>query len=448
MMKVPGEVRYVESGGGYIAYLAVGDGPMDLVHVPNWVSHVEAAWEVFPRFLRGLSTLGRLIMFDQRGVGLSDPLVSGQLPTLEEWMDQVRVVLDAVGSERPVLVGDTAGGMLATLFAATHPERVEALVVIGSCARYTQGPGYPWGWSASECETRLGDTELVWGSDEHAKRAGVLAFPSAAHDEDLARRWTWYSRQTCGPRTAATMLRLLVESDIRHVLPTIRVPTLVIHQRGDAWVPVDHGRYLAANIPGARYVELAGTDHFPVTDRLADELMDEISEFLQRGHQRVTADRMLTTIVFTDIVDSTRRSEELGDHAWTALLDEHDGICRRAIRHHRGVLVKSTGDGVLAHFDGPARAVRCALELERSLRTLGLEIRAGVHTGEVERRAEDIGGIAVHIAARIQALAAPGQVLASTTVVDLVAGSGLQFTDAGTHTLKGIAQPQRLLAVR
>lgn len=447
-MKGSESVGYAEVAGGRVAHRAVGEGPVDILYVPNWASHVEAEWDVFPRFLRGLASYGRLIMFDQLGVGLSDPLVDGELLGLEEWMDQVRVVLDAVESVRAVLVGHTAGGTLAALFAATHPDRVQALVLLGTCARYERSDDYPWGWTPEQRDMIIGNLEEVWGTELHGTRAAAMLFPSLAGDTEVASRWARWARHACSPRTAGNMLRLLVDSDIRPVLSTIQPPTLVVQHRGDRLVPVDHGRFLAEHIPGARYVELAGDDHFPVSDTVADGVLDEIGEFLHREHQPTPTDRVLATLVFTDIVGSTAQASDVGDAAWRGVLDEHDSVCRRIVREHRGLLVKSTGDGMLARFDGPARAVRCALDLRDALARLGLEIRAGVHTGEVELRGDDVGGVAVHVAARVERAAATSEVLVTNTVRDLVAGSGLDFMDRGEHVLKGIPGAYQLLSAR
>jgi pimeloyl-ACP methyl ester carboxylesterase len=410
------KTRYARSGDDHIAYQVLGDGP-DLVFVSGWVSHVEMAWEVPPlaRFLRRLAGFARLIFIDKRGTGLSDPLPRDRPPTLEERIDDVRVVMDAVGSERAALLGISEGGPMTLLFAATHPERTTALILFGTFARIVNGDGYL------------------------ARFVG----PSLASDPAMLEATARYERMAASPRVAVELLRLNVAVDVRHVLPSIRVPTLVLHRRDERFVPVENGRYLAAHIPGARMVELAGTDHLFFAGDV-DALVDEIEEFVTGQRHGTETDRVLTTLLFTDIVQSTRRAAELGERQWRDRLDAHDAFVRRQLQRFRGHEVNTTGDGFLARFDGPARALRCALAIVNGARSLGLELRAGLHTGECEVRGDDLAGIAVHAAARVLSVAGEGEVVASSTVKDLVAGSEVRFTDRGEHELAGLPGRWRL----
>jgi pimeloyl-ACP methyl ester carboxylesterase len=426
--------HYVRSGDGHVAYQVTGEGP-PLVFVPGWFSHVELAWEI-PRlahFLDRLSSFCRLITIDKRGTGLSDPLPAGAPPTLEQRMDDVRAVMDAVGAERAALLGVSEGGPMATLFAATYPERTAGLVLLGTFARVFRAPDYPIGREESEFRAFLADLEEQWGTG-----VGLRALaPTLGDDPEMRASWGRYQRMSVSPRAATELLRLNALLDVRHVLGAIRVPTLVLHRAADRFVAPELGRYLAEHIPGARYVELPGEDHlYFVGD--TDRMLDEIEVFVTGERGEIGADRVLATVLFTDIVDSTRRAAAAGDRAWLALLDRHDAMVRRQVERFRGRAVQSTGDGFLATFDGPARGVRCAVAVTQGARQLGLEVRAGVHTGECEIRGDDVAGIAVHIGARVAALAGAGEVLVSSTVKDLVAGSGLTFTARGRHTLKGV----------
>ena len=437
------KTEYARSGDVHIAYQVVGQGPLDLVYVPGWVSHVEQAWEepTLARFLRRLGSFSRLIVFDKRGTGLSDRVPDDKLPTLEERMDDLRAVMDAAGSERAAVFGVSEGGNLCALFAATYPERTTSLVMFGTFAKRIWSPDYPW---APTPEKRQHEYELVereWGNLMDLARY----VPSKIGDQAFARHLTAYMRSAASPGAAVALLRMNTQIDIRLVLPTIRVPTLVIHRTGDRDAHVEEGRWLAARIPGARFVELPGDDHLPwVGDQ--DAILDEIQEFLTGIRQSPELDRALATVLFTDIVGSTELAARLGDRAWQALLEQHHALVRRELDRFRGREVDTAGDGFFATFDGPARASRCACSIRDAVRQLGIEVRAGVHTGEVELTGEKIGGIAVHIGARVAATARASEVLVSSTVKDLVAGSGIGFTDRGIHELKGIPGEWHLFA--
>ena len=437
------ETRYAKSGEVSIAYQLVGEGRLDLVLVPGWVSHLDCAWE-YPRFAefgRRLASFSRAIFFDKRGSGLSDR-ISG-VATLEERMDDVRAVLDAVGSKRAALLGVSEGGPMSVLFAATYPERTSALVLYGTMAKFTASADYPWGFPVETFEQLVGTLIESWGRPDSA--VIPLLAPTLAGDERFREFWARFERAAASPGAFAALMRMNAEIDVRHVLPTIRVPTLVLHRTGDS-ISVDQGRYIAEQIPGAKYVELPGTDHLPAAGDF-NALVDEIEEFLTGVRPVPESDRVLATVLFTDIVGSTERAATLGDRAWRALLDTHHGIVRRELERHRGREVGTAGDGFLATFDGPARAIRCAAAIRDGVRSLGIQIRAGLHTGECELMGDDVGGIAVHIGARVMATATPSEVLVSSTVKDLVAGSGLRFVDRGVHGLKGVPGEWRLFAV-
>jgi pimeloyl-ACP methyl ester carboxylesterase len=432
-MDVP-ETRYAKSGEVNIAYQVLGEG-RDLVYVPGWVSNVELNWDEpsYARFLRRLASFSRLIVFDKRGTGLSDRVPESHLPSLEERMDDVRAVMDEVGCERAGLVGVSEGGPMCALFAATYPERTSALVMYGTYARRSPAPDYPWGRTPAEQDAFLREIADGWGGPVGlADRA-----PRVSLDDQFTRWWSTYLRQSASPQAVLALTRMNYDVDVRSVLPTIAVPTLLIHRRGDRVMHEGEARYLAEAIPGARLSLLPGDDHLPwVGDQ--DAILDEIEEFLTGVRPVPEPDRVLATVVFTDIVGSTERVAELGDRRWRALLDNHHDLVRRELDRYRGREIDIAGDGFLATFDGPARAVRCAAAIGEAVRGLGLEIRAGIHTGEVERAGDDIRGLAVHIGARVSALAGPGEVLVSSTVKDLVAGSGIDFQDRGAHTLKGV----------
>jgi pimeloyl-ACP methyl ester carboxylesterase len=443
---MPPETRYARSGDVNIAYQVVGEGPRDLVYVPGWVSNIELMWEepAMAHFLERLASFSRLILFDKRGTGLSDRVSNDQLPTLEERMDDVRAVLDAVGSKRAALFGHSEGGNMCVLFAATYPERTTALITLGSFAkRRDPDDDYPWAPDADDREETAVDVERNWG---HLRPQDVEYYaPSRVGDEAFVQNLERYFRRAGSPGAAAALLRMNSYIDVRDVLPAIRVPALVLHRTGDHDVNVAEGRYLASKMVGAKFVELPGADHWIAAGNV-DELADEIEEFLTGTRPMPEPDRVLATVLFTDIVGSTERAAELGDRRWRELLGAHDAAVRRELERFRGREVDTAGDGFLATFDGPARAVRCALSAGEAVRQLGIEVRAGIHTGECELDGEKVRGIAVHTGARIASLAAPGEVLVSQTVKDLVSGSGLAFDDRGAHVLKGVPGEWRVYA--
>lgn len=442
------EPRYAKAPDGYIAYQVLGDGPIDLVFVPNWLTNLDVMWEDphLERYLRRLASFSRLILLDKRGSGLSDPIPLSAPPNLEDSMLDIGSVLDAVGSERAAIFAIEQGGFPAMLFAATSPARVSALVLLDAFARLVRDEDYPWGMPASTFEKFNRGTVERWGTGADLEFIG----PELARDKRFRR---WYARlerlsMSHGVYEAFNLLTLQWPADVQSILPTISAPTLVVGHREHPWIRPGHGRYLAEHIPSARFVERPGASGVWWRHD-TDGVLDEVQAFLTgtRGAP-ASEDRVLTTVLFTDIVGSTERAAELGDGRWRELLDSHDAVVRRQIERLRGQVIKTTGDGFLATFDGPARAVRCALAVQDDLRSLGVQVRSGVHTGEVERRGEDLGGIAVHIAQRVQALAAPGGVMVSRTVVDLVAGSGLEFDDRGEHSLKGVPGEWKLFAVK
>jgi class 3 adenylate cyclase len=432
--------RYAKSGDVNIAYQVVGDGPLDLVLVPGFVSHLEADWDE-PRsahFLERLASFSRLIRFDKRGTGLSDR--PGGLPDLETRMDDVRAVIDAVGSTRVALFGYSEGGPMCCLFAATYPGRTTALVLYGTYAnRSNPDADYPWAATWEERQAYADEVEREWGFESDL---GTMS-PNA--DPAFTAWWRTRARASASPGAARALILMNSRIDVRRVLPTIQVPTLVLHRTGDRDSRVEEGRYIAARIPGARFVELAGDAHIPWID--ADQIVDEVEEFLTGVRRGPESDRVLATVLLTDIVGSSERAAGLGDRRWRDLLEAHNALVRGELARWRGREVDTAGDGFLATFDGPARAVRCACAIRDRLHALGVEIRAGLHTGECEIIGGKVGGIAVHTAARVAARAEPGEVLVSGTVRDLIAGSGIELEDRGVHTLKGIPGDWRLLAV-
>jgi class 3 adenylate cyclase len=433
----PPETHYARSGEVRIAYQVVGSGPFDLVYVPGFVSNLDNGWDDpgFAHFFRRLASFSRLILFDKRGTGLSDR--DAQIPSLEQRMDDVRAVMDAVGSTKAAVFGVSEGGAMAMLFAATYPERISALVLYGAYAHFPT-----WVLPDDQVPAFIAGVEARWGTGESVKAFA----PEAGKDPQVQARWARFERLGASPSAVIALTRMNCEIDVRHVLPAIRVPTLVIHRAGDARVKVGAGRYLGEHIPNAKYIELPGIDH-AIWLGETDSIVDEVETYLTGVRPTHEADRVLATLLFTDIVDSTKRATELGDRRWRELLEQHNTVARREIARFRGREIKTLGDGFLAAFDGPARAVRCSLAVAEGVRPLGLAIRAGMHTGEVEFRGDDVGGIAVNIAARVAAEASGPEILVSNTVRDLVAGSGLAFQDRGMHTLKGVPEQLRLFAV-
>ena len=435
--------RYARSGEVSIAYQTLGEGPVDIVLAPGFPSHLEHGWRQ-PRlahFYRRLTSFSRLILFDKRGMGLSDRVAESDLPGVEQRMDDIRAVLDEVRSERATVVGISDGGPIATVFAATYPDRVSGLVVVNSYARRLRSDDYPWGPTAAEWRAFQDAIPDGWGGPLFLD----FLVPSRAGDSEFADWWAGYLRQSSSPGAAIAYLRMNEQIDMRAVLPAVHVPTLVLHTVGDRIDPLEGGRYLASQIPGARLVELPGEDHHPWVAE-PERLIGEIEEFVtgQRGGPPPAS--VLTTLLFTDIVGSTERAAELGDRRWKALLDSHHAIVRTQIERFRGVEVNTTGDGFLAMFDGPARAVRCALAAGLALREVGVSIRSGVHTSEVELAGRDVRGIGVHVAARVMALAGPGEVVVTRVVRDLAVGSGLAFEERGRRALKGVPGEWELLA--
>ena len=437
------KTEYARSGELHIAYQVVGAGPFDLVYVPGWVSHLDLAWEepTLARFLSRLASFSRLILFDKRGTGLSDRVPNAELPSLEERMEDLRAVMDAAGSERAAVFGFSEGGNLSTLFAATYPERTTALVMFGTFSKRIRSADYPWAPTREEREQQYAEVARDWGGRMNLDRY----VPSRLDDEAFTRRLSAYFRSAASPGAAVALLRMNTEIDTRSVLPAIHVPTLVMHRSGDPSVHVDEGRWMAGQIPGARFVELAGNDHMPwVGDQ--DSVLDEIQEFLTGVRPDREPDRVLATVLVTDIVGSTRHATTLGDRAWCDLLERHHAVVRRELTAFRGREIDTAGDGFLATFDGPARAVGCACRIRDAMKPLGLEIRAGLHTGEIELADGKVRGIAVHTGARIAAAAQAGEILVSSTVKDLVSGSGIRFEDRGEHALKDIPRNWQLYA--
>ena len=437
-----GSTRYAKSGDLHIAYQVAGSGPIDIVYVPTWIGQLEVLTEepTIAAFLERVTRFARVISFDRRGSGLSDPWVGP--PTLEDQIDDVLAVMEAAGSERAALMGSLEGGPLAMTFAASHPDRTTALVLYATFARARWAPDYDWAPHDEERAERIDRAVEQWGQGGVA----MSIAPSRAGDPAFAQWAGKMERYAASPGTIRKIMQFVGETDVRHVLPTIRVPTLVMHRRDDQFLMVEHSRYIAEHVPGARYVELEGSDGlFSVGD--SEAVLGEIEEFLTGARHEREADRVLATVMFTDIVGSTERAAELGDSQWRSLLDRHDRVVRRELDRHRGRYVKSTGDGVLATFDGPARAIRAAGAISQAVRPLGLEIRGGLHTGEVEVIGDDVGGLAVHIGARVMSHAGPGEVLVSSTVKDLVVGSGINFDERGVRELKGVPGEWRLFAV-
>lgn len=437
------EIGYAKSGDVHIAYRTTGDGPFDLVLVPGFVSHVELEWSegIGARFVDRLASFARVLLFDKRGTGLSDPVPGA--PTLEERMDDVRAVMDAAGSERAALFGVSEGGPMCILFAATYPERTTGLVLYGAMARTVEDVDYPWAPPADAI--RQASLELIapyWGQGATME----IFAPSLADDPQAVEFLGRLQRTAASPAMVFKIFEMFLDIDVRDVLGSIRVPTVVIHRRGDRVVNRRAGEWLASRIPGARYVELPGIDHMPWAGD-PDAVLDQVEEFLTGTRSSAGFDRVLATVMFTDIVGSTERAAELGDRRWRDLLEGHHAELRSHLERFRGLEVKTLGDGFLARFDGPARAIRCGLAIADGARAHGLDVRVGLHAGECELMGDDVGGIAVHIASRVSDLAAPGEVLVSSTVKDLVAGSGIRFAERGSRLLKGVPDEWRLYAV-
>ncbi len=441
-------VRYARRGDLHVAYAVIGDGPIDVVFVPGFVSNLNRTldpehWATAAAWLQRLTRFARVITFDKIGTGLSDR--STDIPGLEDRMDDVRAVMDAVGSERAALVGVSEGGPMSMLFTATFPERVHSLTLYGACATFRRTDDHPWAVSAEEQAASRDFVDDYWGT---GVCLATLVPPGEATDDNL-RRFGEAEVACASPGAVVRLMEMNGLIDVRSVLPAISVPALVVHARNGNSVPFRSGEYLAEHIPGARFLPIEFNAHlsvFQTTGAIVD-WVDDFEEFVTGVRPTGFTDRVLATVLFTDIVDSTARASTLGDAAWKELLDRHDRLIGREIGRHRGILVKSTGDGVLARFDGPARAVSCSLAIaDAAPEELGLEVRAGLHTGEIELRGDDIGGISAHLGARVAALAGAREVLVSRTVRDLVAGSGLSFTDRGEHELKGVPDRWQIFA--
>ena len=445
-MDIP-ETRYTKTADGvHIAYQVVGDSPVDLVFLPYDYSNIEVNWELldYASFVGALATHARVILLDRRGVGASDRGLGSSAPTLEARMDDIRAVMDAASSERACLFGIESGGMLCFPFAATYPERVLAVVTLSATAAGLKSDDYPWAWTAEEWTAWHERIDRGWGTEGFARDLAAWVSPSRSNDPTFIRVLGHLLRLAAGPGDALAHDRLHRDTDVRHVLPSIQAPTLVIHRTDDRVEPVEQGRYIADHIPGAAFVELDGEDHvWPLLD-----VVPHIVRFLGSiRREEAEFDRVLATVLFTDIVDSTATAAQMGDRAWRDLLERHHATVRSLLGRYRGTEVDTAGDGFFATFDGPARAARCAQSIVDAMGTLGIEVRAGLHTGEVETIDGKIGGIAVAIGARIGSKAGASEIWASSTVKDLTAGSGLFFEDAGEHELKGVPDRWRLYRV-
>jgi pimeloyl-ACP methyl ester carboxylesterase len=441
---VPPETRYAKTGDIHIAYQVFGDGPIDMVLATEFWHSIEAQWDLpeLARFLERLGTFARAISFDQRGSGISDPVSMGELSTLDVWMEDIDVVMDEVGSENAVLYGIGGGGTMSMLYAATRPQRVSGLVLVNSFARLMRAPDYPWGRAPELEEEVLDVMRTGWGRGVFLD----LVAPSRVGDEAFRKWWARYQRIGASPGTVLSMRKMLAQIDVRDVLPSIHAPTLVLHRAETPWNRVEHGRYLAEHIAGAKLVEVPGVDHLSFADD-AEPILRETEQFVAGIAGPPKSDRQLSTVLFTDIVRSTELAAELGDRRWREVLEEQRALVRRELARFQGREVDTAGDGFLATFDGPARAVQCACVVRDTVRDLGIEIRAGLHTGEVEVLRDGLAGVAVHIGQRVLGSAEPGEVLVSSTVKDLTAGSGLEFEDRGLHALKGVPEEWRLFAV-
>jgi class 3 adenylate cyclase len=435
------ETRYVPVGDADVAYQVVGDGPIDLLYCFGLGSHIEVAWEV-PRnieFLTSLAAFSRLIFFDRRGTGASDGVSFKAMPTWEEWTEDMVAVLDAAGSKRTAILATLEAGPIAILYAAMHPEAVGALILLNTSARYLEADDYSIGVPSEAVDAFVEFMATAWGTLELAR----LIVPSLADDPEYMRLVAKIERSSATPRAAAAQYDYMLRSfDVRQALSLIQAPTLVLHARENAFVPIAHGRYLADHIDGATFIELPGGD-----TGTNPAVAGEVAEFLTGDRPVVEVERILTTVLFTDIVGSTALAASVGDQRWHSMLDAHDKMVREQLKRFRGKEINTTGDGFVASFDGPARAIRCAYAITETAGKLGMRLRAGLHTGECEVRGDDLGGLAVHIAARVGAMAAPGEVLVSGTVKDLVVGSGIEFSDRGEQELKGVPGSWKLFAV-
>jgi pimeloyl-ACP methyl ester carboxylesterase len=437
------DTRYAKSGDYHIAYQVHGSGEVDLVWTPSYFSHIEVQMEEssFRRFVDRLATFARVILFDKRGTGLSDRVA--ELPGLDDRMDDFRAVLDAIGSESAALLGTCEGGALSALFAATYPERTRALILANSFARATTADDYPWAESPEEWQEHAAWISETWGSGQWLDRFA----PSAAHDPRVQEWWPRFQRLAVSPSAIRTLLLMNAEIDVRDVLASVNVPTLVMHSAGDQLCAIGGARYMSERVPKAQFVQLPGADHYIWFGPDADQFADEIERFLTGTLKPVEPDRALVTVLFVDIVDSTRKAAELGDRAWRDLIDAYYGVVSDELERNRGRMLDTAGDGVLAAVDGPARAIRAGLGIVERVQRYGLTVRAGVHTGEAEIVGDDLRGITVHIGSRLASQAGESELLVSSTVKDLVVGSAFGFVDRGSHEFKGVPNEWRLYAV-
>jgi class 3 adenylate cyclase/surfactin synthase thioesterase subunit len=438
------KTEYAKSGEIHIAYQVIGDGPLDLILVPGWVSNFELSWRnlEYSRFLQRLAAFSRLILFDKRGTGLSDRVSESELPGLEQRMDDVRAVMDAVDSDSAALMGVSEGGTMSVLFAATYPKRTIALITFGIFAKRIWSHDYPWAPTPEQRQRWFDLVEQDWGGIVDLEEMA----PSVSDDQQFREWWSAYLRQSASPAAALALGKMNTQIDIRGVLSSIQAPTLVLHRIGDRTVQIEEARYISSQIPGAKLVELPGSDHLPwVGDSRA--LLDEVEAFLTGTRPLYQGDRVLATILFTDIVSSTKHASDLGDQEWHTLLERHNALVRTELSHFAGREIRTTGDGFLVTFDGPARAIRCACAIRDAVKRLGIEIRAGLHTGEIEFLDERVAGIGVHIASRVMDEAGPSEVLVSRTVKDLIAGSGIDLKEKGVYSLKGIPEEWCLFTV-
>ena len=442
---MPPETQYAKSGDVHIAYQVIGEGPLDLVFVPGFVSHLEENWNstAKERFFKKLASFARLILFDKRGTGLSDR--SSELFTLEQRMDDVRAVMDAVGSERAALFGISEGGPMSILFAATYPERTHALVMYGTYAKRAWSVDHPYGWKPEQWDKFFHNVENNWGTPSGID-LGIWA-PSVSQDEFARQQMAKFMRVAASPGAAKAIMLMNREIDVREILPTVQAPTLIAHRVGDRNIDIKQARYISTHIPNARLLELPGEDHMLwFSDN--DEFLGEIEEFLTGVRHEHESERVLLTVLFTDIVKSTEQANGMGDKKWRNLLARHNEVIREQLKRFRGHEVATTGDGFFAVFDGPARAIRCGKSIQKAITEMGVAIRVGLHTGECEVLESGYAGIAVHIGSRVMQYASPQEVLVTSTVKDLVAGSGLEFIDQGVHTLKGVPNKWHLYAAR
>jgi class 3 adenylate cyclase len=439
----PSDTRYAKSGDYHIAYQVHGSGEIDLVWAPSYFSHIEVQMEEssFRRFVNRLGTFSRVILFDKRGTGLSDRVAD--MPGLDDRMDDFRAVLDAVGSETTALLGTCEGGALSALFAATYPDRTRALVLANSFARATAAEDYPWAESPEEWQEHAASTSENWGSGQWLDRFA----PSAVHDPRVQEWWPRFQRLAVSPNAIRTLLLMNAEIDVRNVLASVNVPTLVMHSAGDKLCAIGGARYMTEQLPEAQFVELPGADHYIWFGPDAERFADEIERFLTGTLKPTEPDRALVTVLFVDIVDSTRKAAELGDRTWRDLLDAYYSVVNEELQRYRGRMLDTAGDGVLAAIDGPARAIRAGLGIVEGVQRFGLTVRAGVHTGEAEIVEDDLRGITVHIGSRVASQAGESELLVSSTVKDLVVGSSFAFVDRGSHEFKGVPGSWRLYAV-